>query len=225
MPSPADLPARVRSVNTGSAEPNPARRGGGSTGHGKRPVESATLRAPGPRAGGLGSGLVGDFIGNAKHHGGDRQAVYAFAREELDRWEHRLDRSLPDGGFAENLTTEGIDVDAARIGDRWAVGDEVVLEVTGPRTPCRTFAHRMGVRGWMKAFTEVGRTGAYLSIVSAGVVRPGDRIRVTHRADHEIDLPTAFRALMGDAAAADLVLAAGVLPEDEQEWLRQRLST
>ena len=42
---------------------------------------------------------------------------------------------LPDGAFAENLTTSGLDVDAGRVGDRWAVGGEVVLR-SGPRTPC-----------------------------------------------------------------------------------------
>ncbi len=45
--------------------------------------------------------------------------------------------------FGENLTTTGIDVTDARIGDRWRVGDEVVLEVSVPRIPCRTFA------GWL----------------------------------------------------------------------------
>jgi MOSC domain-containing protein YiiM len=215
--------ARVRSVNVGHQEPNPAKRVG-ATGHRKRPVESALLRPPGPKQGGLGSGLVGDFIGDVKHHGGDRQAVYAFAREELDWWEHRLGRSLPDGCFGENLTIEGLDVDACRVGDRWAVGDDVVLEVTGPRTPCATFALRMGERGWLKTFGEVGRTGAYLAIVSEGTVRPGDRLRPVHRAAHDVDLPTTFRAIMGAPDAMETVLAAGFLPQDEQEWLRDRLT-
>ena len=43
---------------------------------------------------GLGSGVVGDSIGNAKFHGGDDQAVYAYAREDLDRWQTKLDREL-----------------------------------------------------------------------------------------------------------------------------------
>ncbi|MBZ5741147.1 MOSC domain-containing protein [Nocardioides mangrovi] len=222
MPSPAEPAGRVRSVNLGSREPNPAKRVG-VTGHHKRPVESALLRAPGPKHGGLGSGLVGDFIGDTRSHGGDGQAVYAFAREELDRWSARLDRPLADGAFGENLTTEGLDVDAARVGDRWAVGDEVVLEVTGPRLPCATFALRMGEPGWLRTFSEVGRTGAYLAIVTGGTVRPGDAVRVLSTADHGIDLPTTFRALLGDLDAADLVLAAGILPADEEEWLRDRL--
>jgi len=182
---------RVLSVNVGTAEPNPARRGGGSTGFGKRPVEAAHVRAPGAQ----GSGLEGDFIGGNAFHGGDRKAVYAFAREELDLWEQRLGRSLPPGAFAENLTTVGVDVDGSRVGDHWAVGDEVVLEVTEPRTPCRTFSHRLGVKGWMRMFTERGRPGAYLRVLRGGTVRPGDLITVT--ASDGLPLREVFRAVMG----------------------------
>lgn len=214
--------ARVRSVNVGAREPNPAK-DVGVTGIGKRPVEAAVLRSPGPRRGGLGSGLVGDFIGDVDHHGGDGQAVYAFAREELDGWEGRLGRELHDGLFGENLTTTGLDVDAARVGDRWAVGDEVVLEVTGPRIPCATFAHRMGERGWLRTFAAVARSGAYLAIVTGGTVRPGDQIRVMAQAEHDVPLPVTFRAFMGDLEATRTVLDAAFLPAGDAEWLRDRL--
>ena len=214
--------ARVRSVNVGSRETNPAK-AVGVTGIGKRPVESALLRPPGPKDGGLGSGLVGDFVGDAENHGGNDQAVYAFAREELDYWEARLGRELPDGMFGENLTTTGLDVDAARVGDRWAVGDEVVLEVTGPRVACATFAHRMGEPRWVRTFTEVGRSGAYLAIVTGGTVRPGDAIRVLAQAAHDVPLPVLFAAYMGDLEATRVVLAADFLPQEETEWLQERL--
>jgi MOSC domain-containing protein YiiM len=190
--------ARIQSVNVGSAEPNPARRGGGVTGFGKRPVEAAVLRAPGPG----GSGLEGDVIGNPRFHGGDRQAVYAYAREELDAWEERLGLALPDGAFAENLTVRGLDVDGGRIGDRWAVGDQVVLEVTAPRTPCRTFSHRMAVKGWMRQFTEEGRPGAYLRVVTPGVVHPGDPVIVTP-APTGVSLHGMFREVMGQSGPAN----------------------
>jgi MOSC domain-containing protein YiiM len=213
---------RVLSLNVGVAEPNPAKQVP-STGIHKRPVASALLRPPGPKQTGAGSGLAGDFVGDMAHHGGDEQAVYAFAREELDRWAGRLARELPNGMFGENLTTAGLDVDAALIGDRWAIGDEVVLQVTGPRIPCATFQHRMREPRWLKRFTEVGRTGAYLSIATGGTVRTGDEIAVVSRPDHDITLPLAFRAFMGDRAAAGRVLAAGCLPADDAAWLRGRL--
>jgi len=213
------MAAHLLSLNVGSPEPSTAKNVG-TTGIGKRPVGSARLRAPGPKHGGLGSGLEGDFIGDQRHHGGDYQAVYAFAREELDWWGRELGRELPHGMFGENLTTVGLDVDGALIGERWRVGDDVVLEVCGPRIPCATFAARMAERGWVKRFARVGRTGAYLSIVTGGTVRAGDAVEVVSRPDHGVSVPLAFRAFMGDLEAADRVLAADCLVEVEAAELR-----
>lgn len=214
------MTARLLSLNVGASEPNPAKKVG-VTGIGKTPVDAATLRAPGPKHGGLGSGVVGDFIADVKHHGGDQQAVYAFAREELDAWQERLGRELADGMFGENLTTTGLDVDGALLGERWAVGDEVVLEVCGPRVPCATFASRMGERGWIKRFTEVGNTGAYLAVVTGGEVRVGDAIAVMSRPDHGITVPESFRAFMGDLDAARRVLDANALAGPDADELRE----
>jgi MOSC domain-containing protein YiiM len=213
------VPARVVSVNLGSREPNPAKTVA-VTGIGKRPVDVATMRAPGPKRGGLGSGLVGDFIGDVRSHGGDDQAVYAFAREELDSWEASLRVELADGSFGENLTTLGLDVDGSLVGDRWAVGEEVVLRVTGPRIPCVTFAARMGIRGWLRTFAAEARSGAYLAVETSGEVRPGDEIRLVSRPEHDVDVPTTFRAFMGDLDAAKRVLAVGCFPEHELAALR-----
>lgn len=214
------MSAHLLSLNIGKAEPSTAKNVG-VTGIAKRPVESAHLRAPGPKHGGLGSGLEGDFLGDIQHHGGDTQAVYAFAREELDWWARELGRDLPNGMFGENLTTQGLDVDGAVVGEHWAVGDEVVLEVTAPRIPCATFAARMGERGWVKRFSGVGRTGAYLAVVTPGEVRTGDPVTVVSRPDHGITVPEVFRAFMGDLDAAERVLAADCLVEQEAVELRE----
>lgn len=214
--------AHVRSLNVGAAEPNPAK-GSASTGIGKRPVPRAELRAPGPRRGGLGSGVVGDVIGDARHHGGDHQAVYAVAREELDLWSARLGRELADGMFGENLTTVGLDVDGALVGERWQVGADVVLQVCGPRVPCATFAARMGERGWVRRFTEHGRSGAYLSVARPGTVSAGDPVVVLSRPDHGVDVALAFRAFAGDLEAAERVVAAACLNEADHADLVSRL--
>ncbi len=131
---------------------------------------------------------------------------------------------MPSGAFGENLTTEGLAVDDALLGDRWAVGDDVVLEVTGPRIPCATFQHRMREPGWVRRFTEHGLTGAYLSVVEPGAVSVGDPVEVVHRAAHQVTLVLAFRAFTGDLDAAEQVLAAGCLPADEEDWLSRRVA-
>ena len=137
------VPAAVRSVSAGSPEPVPGLKR--PSGIRKRPVEVIEVRDPGPKRGGLGSGVVGDAIISRKHHGGTTQAVYAVAREELDWWGDHLGRELPDGMFGENLTTTDLEVDTAEVGELWRVGG-TLLEVGGPRIPCATFAKHMAER-------------------------------------------------------------------------------
>jgi MOSC domain-containing protein YiiM len=201
--------AILDSVNLGRPVPNPYKetRATGITKVAQPgPVQ---VRAPGPKTSGLGSGLVGDYIGDGKHHGGDEQAVYAVSREDLDLWQDQLHRELPNGYFGENLTTRGLDVNGARLGERWRIGDEVVLQVTCPRIPCSTFRGQMGERGWLKTFTAEGKPGAYLSVVTPGRISPGDPVEIIHRPAHDVTVALSFRALMIQHDLLPLLLAAG----------------
>jgi MOSC domain-containing protein YiiM len=192
-PSTGSTPV-VRSVNVGAANTVGARRR--VTGIDKRPVGgSVAVRAPGPRGVGAG-GLDGDTICDLKHHGGDDQAVYAYAREDLDAWEGDLGRTLGNGAFGENLTTAGLDLGACLIGERWRVGDTLELEISDVRIPCRTFADFLAERAWVRRFTQRGASGAYLRVLVPGSVRAGDRITVLSRPGHGVTVRTAFRAQM-----------------------------
>ena len=138
-------------------------------------------------------GVAGDEVANRKHHGGLDQAVYAYAREDYAHWESELGRPLTPGSFGENLTTIGLDIQNARIGERWRVG-EAVLEVTGVRIPCSVFADFVAEPNWVRRFTEHGVPGAYLRVIEPGVVAAGDEIQVVERRDHDLTVAFAFRA-------------------------------
>lgn len=181
----------------------------GLTGIDKRPAGGPVrVAAPGPK-GRAGSGLAGDTVCDLRHHGGDDQAVYAFAREDLDQWERELGRSLADGCFGENLTTGGLDVSGALVGERWRIGPEVVLEVTSGRIPCRTFQGHLGERGWVKRFTRTGATGAYLRVLAPGEIRAGDAIEIVHRPAHGVTAALQFRAVTTERELLPRLLAAG----------------
>lgn len=217
--------AFVDSVNLGRRMPDPWK-GRKSTGIGKRPIDGPVeVRAPGPKTFGLGSGLVGDFIGDGKHHGGDSQAVYAFQREDLDYWQQRLGRELPNGHFGENLTTIGLEVNEARLGERWQIGAQVILQVATPRIPCATFRGWMAEVGWAKTFTTVGRAGAYLRVVSPGLICAKDPIEVIHRPAHDVTVAMAFRATTTDRELLPRLLEAGddLDPELRESALRKSL--
>jgi MOSC domain-containing protein YiiM len=214
--------ARLDSVNIGRPKPNPHKEIGW-TGIGKQPTdEPVEVRAPGPKTTGLGSGLVGDFIGDGKHHGGNDQAVYAFQREDLDEWQRRLGRELPNGFFGENLTTFGLDVNDARIGERWRIGEEVVLQVTAPRIPCSTFRGWMGEKGWAKTFTAAGRPGAYLRVTAPGMIKAGDPIEIIDRPDHRVSISMMFKATTTERELLPRLLAAEAYLDSETiEMARQ----
>jgi MOSC domain-containing protein YiiM len=214
-------PAEVGSVNIAAAEPNPYK-DTISTGIGKRPVAGrVAVRAPGPKQSGLGSGLVGDFIGDTANHGGDDQAVYAYGREDLDVWEQHLRRELRNGFFGENLTTTGIDVNDARLGERWRIGDQLVLEVTSPRIPCSTFRGWVGEKGWLRIFTLAARPGAYFRVITPGTVGAGDPITVVRRPDHEVNVSLVYRATTTQRDLLPSLLAAG---DDLPDELRQLIA-
>ena len=170
------------------------------------PVE---VREPGSKQDGLGSGLVGDAIGDQRHHGGSEQAVYAYSRESLDWWERRIGRRLSDGWFGENLTTVGLDVDHAVVGEHWQVGVGVILQVTGPRVPCSAFRGQMARPGWVKEFVAGQRPGAYLRVVEAGFVNRGDGLQVVRRPDHGVTVDLVFRALITKPELLGRLLMAG----------------
>lgn len=182
--------ARIISVNVGRPKDVPWA-GLGYTSMDKRPAEGPVRVHR--------RGLVGDVVSDTKNHGGEDQAVYVFAREDLDAWGERLGVRLRDGEFAENLTTEGIDVNEALVGERWRIGT-VLLEICSVRTPCNDFKSWLGVSGydntqWIKRFTAEARPGPYLRVLEEGTLQAGDEIEVVHRPDHGVTVTTLFRAL------------------------------
>jgi len=208
------MPAYVHSVNHGrvfeAAWAGRLRR----TAIDKRPVTDAVA------VGEL--GVAGDEQADVKYHGGPDKAVYAFAREDLDRWERVLGRSLHDGQFGENLTTSGIDVNDALVGERWRVG-EALLEVCSVRIPCRVFANWLQEQGWVRRFTADARPGPYLRVVEPGLVAAGDPIAVEHRPTHELTISTVFRAMTTRPDLLPLLLEVPELEDDLADQARRQL--
>jgi MOSC domain-containing protein YiiM len=215
--------AHVLSVNVGKLRPTDAKRIG-VTGIDKRPVTGpVAVRAPGRRGVG-GSGLAGDRIADLRHHGGDDQAVYAYAAEDLDEWARLLGRPLPPGTFGENLTTAGLDVTQAVLGERWRVGAGLVLQVTDPRIPCGTFARWLGERRWERRFTEHAAPGTYLRVLEPGEVASGDGVDVVDRPGHGVTAGLAFRAVtLQPELLPRLLDAADDLTDDLREMVWRRV--
>jgi MOSC domain-containing protein YiiM len=215
---------RVVSVNLAVPEASTAK-SVGITGINKQPVAGpVAVRAPGPKTTGLGSGLVGDQVFDVENHGGDDQAVYAYAREDYDWWAGELDRPLRSGLFGENLTTVGVDVNGALIGERWQIGGQLVVQATFGRIPCATFQAKMALPQWVRRFTRAARPGTYFRVVEPGDVRAGDEVTVLHRPDHGVSIAEGFRAWTLEPDLLPRLLLVDDLDEEIREHVRRRLA-
>jgi MOSC domain-containing protein YiiM len=214
---------RLLSVNVGQPQLNPWKTIK-LTGIDKRPVAGPVMVTV-PRAKGMGMvGLAGDRVYDVRNHGGPDQAVYAYAREDLDFWAAELGRPLPNGMFGENLTTSGLDVGGALIGERWRIGPDVILEASCPRIPCGTFQGWLAQAGWIKRFTLAAMPGAYFRVIEPGEIQAGDPIEIVYRPEHDVTVAASFRALTTEPELLPRLLVADALPRELKELARRRIA-
>jgi MOSC domain-containing protein YiiM len=206
------MAARVTSVNVGAIRRVTYQGREVSSGIFKGPVEGrVALR---------GVNLEGDDQADRSVHGGPTQAVYAYAAEDYRWWEHQLGRAMQPGQFGENLTTQGIDVNGAIVGERWRVGS-AVLRITIPRVPCYKLGMKMGDPRFLKRFADALRPGPYLSIIEEGAIAAGDSIDVIWRPAHRLTIHDAARIFLFEHDRARELLVPE-LPLSWREWASQR---
>lgn len=136
----------------------------------KRPIDGARITA---------LGVEGDRQREATVHGGPHRAVSILGTEAIRRVAAE-GHPIGPGTTGENLTTEGFDVSSLPVGTRLEVGDEVVLELSGPANPCRTIRHSFAdLRFGRVAIVAHPRDSRmYARVLQEGTVRPGDPIRL-----------------------------------------------
>jgi MOSC domain-containing protein YiiM len=170
------------------------------------------------------NGVAGDRIIDTNVHGGYDQAVYAYAQEDARWWEKEIGEEITAGRFGENLTTEGIDVNAALVGEQWKIGS-VILEVSQPRIPCRVFAGFWKRATLIKDFTQAGRPGAYLRIIQEGTAKAGDSIEVIFKPDHSVSISDLFSAKSGERAKINEIKVVPQLSHEFKEWAEKIAAT
>jgi MOSC domain-containing protein YiiM len=210
------LMAHVISVNVGRPRP---------VNTGRRTVLTAIWKAPVQgRVLVRGVNLDGDDQADRSLHGGPDKAVYAYAIEDTLAWETEVGRELGPGVFGENLTTEGIDLSGALLGERWRVGT-TLLEIVQPRLPCFKLGLRMNDPSFVKRFAQASRPGAYLRIVEEGDLGAGDPVAVDTSTlpDHGVTLRLVFDAILLDHTLIPQALEAPQLIPSLREWMTQMM--
>jgi len=167
--------------------------------------------------------LAGDHQADLRVHGGPDKAVYAYGVEDYRWWEARLGAPLDPGAFGENLTTGGLELADAVIGEVWAVGT-AVLQVAQTRLPCFKLGIRMGDAGFVQEFDRARRFGVYLRILEVGAVATGDEIAVVSRPTHGMTAAIFADILDShDPVAIRRLLEVDAVPEGTKHWASRQL--
>ena len=206
--------AMIRTVQVGT--PRTLGRAAGQT------WESSFVRLPSPKSRWLfASHLSGNAQADIINHGRPDQAVLIYPATHYPVWRAELGRfDIGPGGFAENLTVDGLDESNVAIGDLFAVGD-ARLRVTSPRFPCFKIGLRWSEPSLPARVSETGRTGWYCAVEREGEVAPNTGMNLVERPWPRLTVALAndlCYGRTGDADAAEAMGECAVMPE---RWRRR----
>lgn len=115
-----------------------------------------------------GFGIVGDV-----HAGTKKRQVSLLALESIEKVKAR-GLAVGPGDFAENITTEGIDLLRLKIGSRLKIGQQVLLEISQRGKQCHARCNIYEQAGDCVMPGE----GIFARVLEGGVVRPQDRLEI-----------------------------------------------
>lgn len=186
-----------------------------------RPAKTAIWKASVPgRIAATGVNLDGDDQADRMAHGGPDKAIYAYASEDYTWWREHLAHPVDHAAFGENLTTAGIDVTGAVIGERWHIGS-TLLEVSEPRVPCWRLNLRMDDSRFIKRFVAAGRPGGYLRIITEGDIGAQDAIEIVAVPAHGLTIGDVGRIYHHDRGEAHRLLEVDDLSDAWRGWARR----
>ncbi len=145
----------------------------------KHPVESIRLCATG--------------IENDAHAGSWHRQVSLLAKESIEKAEESAGMKFPDGTFAENITTRGIEIHRTNILDRFE-NDTVSLEVTQIGKKC----HAKCAIGRQVGNCIMPLEGIFARVLKEGDLKGGDRLNYIRKVFHATIITLSDRASSGE---------------------------
>lgn len=138
----------------------------GKKGVRKKPVEEVMLKTE--------YGIEGDAHASSDWH----RQVSLLALESIDKMREKGLNVSP-GDFAENITTEGIDLVSLPVGTIMRIGDEVTGVVSQIGKECHT---RCAIY-YQAGDCVMPKEGIFIRVLNGGRVKKGDSVSVTPRQD------------------------------------------
>jgi MOSC domain-containing protein YiiM len=162
--------------------------------------------------------LDGDRQADLKVHGGAEKAVYVYPAEHYDYWRSELpDAQFDWGMFGENFSTEGLNENETRIGDRFSIGSALFM-ATQPRMPCYKLAAKFARDDMLKRFLKSRRTGFYFSVIEEGEVGAGDKIELAGRGSSDVTVADITELYISKGRNLDMLRRAALVEELPEGW-------
>ena len=167
--------------------------------------------------------IDGDGQADLSVHGGAHKAAYAYASEHYAWWSAELPGTdLPWGVFGENFTTEGLTEETVHAGDRFRIGEAVVV-VTQPRMPCYKLGLKFGRNDMARRFLRSGRTGFYVAVEREGRVAPGDMVELLGADPARVSIADLIRLYRGEETDDGLLRRAMGVAALPEKWKKSLL--
>jgi len=128
----------------------------------KKPVEEADLRTN--------YGIEGDAHSSSEWH----RQVSLLALESIKKMQ-KMGLDVKAGDFAENITTEGIDLVSLPVGTRLQLGQDIIGEVSQIGKECHT---RCAIY-YQAGDCVMPKEGIFIKIINGGTIRVNDPISVS----------------------------------------------
>ena len=125
------------------------------------------------------TGLACDRQAKPKIHGGPERALCLYSLEHITELQGEGHPIFP-GSIGENLTIAGLDWKTLGPGQRLALGDEVIIEITSYAGPCPTIKDSF-IGGKFKRISQKkhpGESRLYARVVRTGLLAPGQKVRL-----------------------------------------------
>ena len=113
-----------------------------------------------------GLGLVGDS------HGGSEKEVSLLGIESIRKLFHETGISAGPGSFAENITTEGIDLTSLLIGSKLQIGDAKLKVIQIGKDPSQPHTYIY------QGYSVLPKEGIFCKVIESGDVKIGDPIKL-----------------------------------------------
>jgi MOSC domain-containing protein YiiM len=125
------------------------------------------------------NGLDGDRQKDRRYHGGPERALCLYSLERIEELQAEGHSIFP-GSTGENVTITGLDWAKVVPGARLALGEEVLVEVTGYASPCKTIAKSFRGGEFKRISHKVfpGYSRAYVRVLRTGRLAVGQPVKL-----------------------------------------------